>query len=271
MIGWAYCGWRVDRGGAWDQCIGVVRKQSISKKEVDLVGARVCVVGGGPAGLAAAIALAREGCKVRVVDCAVPPVDKSCGEGLMPDSIAALRQLGVELPPSLGFRFEGIRFTDGHSSLCANFPSGEARGVRRTALHDLLVRCAEREQVSFIWGAKHVVLDGRGILLNGRLVPADFVIGADGQNSRIREQAGLAGIVRERRRYGFRRHYRVAPWSSLVELHLGQKCQIYVTPISPEEVCVALISRDRGLRLEQALGSFPELRKRLDAGMPVSG
>lgn len=232
--------------------------------------ARAVVVGGGPAGLAAAIALAREGCSVTVADCAKPPIDKSCGEGLMPDSIAALRLLGVELPQELGFAFDGIRFTNGRSSICSHFPNGKGRGVRRIALHELLVRHAEKERVSLVWGAKHVALHERGVLVNGRLAPADFVIGADGQNSRIRAQAGLAGAFRERRRYGFRRHYRVAPWSSCVELHWGPSCQIYITPVAQDEVCVALISRDSGLRLEGALGSFPELRERLGAAAAVS-
>src|ERR1700761_3896454 len=218
--------------------------------------ARVCVVGAGPAGLAAAIALARAGYRVTAVDCATPPIDKSCGEGLMPDSISALRQLGIELPAALGFPFEGIRFSNGHSCVYASFSSGKGRGVRRTALHELLIQHAENERVSLVWGAKDVELHERGILLNGKLMLADFVIGADGQNSRVRRQAGLSAVTKERRRYGFRRHFRMAPWSPCVELHWGPNCQVYITPVAPDEVCVALISSDPGLRLNQALASF---------------
>jgi len=188
----------------------------------------------------------------------------------MPDSIAALRQLGVELPSNLGFAFEGICFTGGRSSVYANFPNGKGRGVRRTDLHELLARHAEKEQVSLVWGAKHVGLHERGVVVNGELMPSDFVIGADGQNSRIRAQSGLARVFREQRRYGFRRHYRVAPWSSRVELHWGPNCQIYITPVAADEVCVALISSDNGLRLSHALASFPVLRERLAAGTPVT-
>src|ERR1700761_1458640 len=147
--------------------------------------ARVCVVGAGPAGLASAIALARAGCRATAIDCATPPIDKSCGEGLLPDSIAALRRLGIELPPDLGFALEGIRFSNPRSSVHANFPNGKGRGIRRTALHDLLVHHAQKERVSLLWGAKHIDLVERGVVLNGMLIPADFVIGADGQNSRI--------------------------------------------------------------------------------------
>ena len=48
-----------------------------------------------------------------------------------------------------------------------------------------------------------------------------------------------------------------------MELHWGAGCQIYVTPVSPKEVCVALISRDSHLRLDKALAQFPGLYARL--------
>ena len=221
------------------------------------------MVGGGPAGLAAAIALARQGAETTVIDRALPPIDKSCGEGLLPDSVAALRELGVELSPSAGFPLEGIRFSDGRSSVYASFGVGKGRGVRRTALHDLLASEARKNGVSLIWGAKHVALQASGVLADGRSIAADLVIGADGQNSRVRRAALLGGTVKERRRYGFRRHYRMAPWSDGVELHWGSGCQIYITPVAPHEVCVALISDSLALRLNQALSCFPEVRERL--------
>jgi flavin-dependent dehydrogenase len=48
-----------------------------------------------------------------------------------------------------------------------------------------------------------------------------------------------------------------------MELHWGMISQLYVTPISSEEVCVALISRDPGLRLDGGLREFPEVMERL--------
>src|ERR1700751_29863 len=97
----------------------------------------VCIVGGGRAGLATAIAMRRHGADVTVVDCAVPPVDKACGEGLMPDSIAALQAIGMELPRSAGYGFRGIKFRNNGSALWAEFPNGTGIGGRRTVLHSL--------------------------------------------------------------------------------------------------------------------------------------
>lgn len=46
-----------------------------------------------------------------------------------------------------------------------------------------------------------------------------------------------------------------------MELHWGDSCQAYVTPIGREEVCVSLISFDPGQRLreEESLDEFPQL------------
>jgi 2-polyprenyl-6-methoxyphenol hydroxylase-like FAD-dependent oxidoreductase len=231
---------------------------------------KVCIVGGGPVGLAAGIALRRDDYDVTVIDCAIPPVDKACGEGLMPDSLAALAQLGVEIPDGTGLPFRGIRFADRHSSVCADFPNGIGRGLRRTVLHEILIHQATRLGVSFLWGAKHVRLTQGGIAVDGDFIRGHLILGADGQNSQIRRQAALDGIRCEKRRYGFRRHYRVAPWSSYMELHWGARSQIYVTPIAEDEICVVVISRDPKLRLEEALSEFPELRQRLRSGEPIS-
>jgi geranylgeranyl reductase family protein len=56
----------------------------------------VLVVGAGPAGSAAAIMLARAGVRVVLVDSRRFPRDKVCGDGLISDSLTALRTLGIQ-------------------------------------------------------------------------------------------------------------------------------------------------------------------------------
>jgi menaquinone-9 beta-reductase len=232
--------------------------------------ADVCVIGGGPAGLAAAIALRRQGFTVTLTDCAVPPIDKTCGEGLLPDSIAGLDELGVAIPSGVGFRFRGVRFTDGESSVVADFPNGAGIGLRRTVLHNLLVERAQEVGVSLSWGAKGTRAGAAGILMNEAMMKPQLVVGADGQNSQIRRDAGLDKRKREVRRFGFRRHYSLRPWSAYMELHWGKRCQLYITPVSANEISIALLSSDPKLRLNEALMNFPEIRSRLASAEPSS-
>lgn len=223
----------------------------------------VLVVGGGPAGLAAGIAARRKGFRVIVADGVQPPVDKACGEGLMPEGVRALAELGLHLPSTESFPFRGIRFTGSGVQVEADFPDGHGLGMRRTALHQVLLDHAARIGVSLMWNTRVRGLDAHGAILDGLVLQARWVIGADGHQSLVRRWAGLDHYRFSLRRFGFRRHFRIAPWSDYAEIYWGPGCQIYVTPVGAREVCVAVISKNEHLRLEEALLHFPDVRSRL--------
>lgn len=221
----------------------------------------VFVIGGGPAGLAAAIAARRRGMHVTVADGNRPPIDKACGEGLMPDSRGSAERIGIHIPRSLGFEFRGIRFHGEGREVQADFPKGRGIGVRRTALHQLLIDAATCAGVELRWGMPVSSMD---------LVRARWIIGADGAASRVRRDAGLDAAFSNTRRFAYRKHFAVAPWTDSMEIYWGAGCQIYVTPVDAREVCIALISREQGLRIDEAVArSFPGLRERL-AGAPAT-
>jgi len=222
----------------------------------------IFVVGGGPAGLAAAIAARARGFRVTVADCAQPPIDKTCGEGLMPDSLEALQALGINLRDFPQCRpFRGIRFLGESAAVDASFPTGEGIGIRRTLLHQLLIDRAAAAGVELRWGVRVDGLDR---------IRARWVIGADGQKSYVRRWAGLDACIHESRRYGFRRHYRAVPWTDCVEIYWARDCQMYVTPVGPDEVCTVLITRDSHLRMAEAESRFPRLTARLAGATPAT-
>jgi flavin-dependent dehydrogenase len=224
----------------------------------------VFVVGGGPAGLAAAIAASRHGLRVIVADRAQPPIDKACGEGLMPDSLEVLAQLGVSLEGCETGTFHGIRFIGPENSVAAEFPQGCGLGVRRVVLHQLLLDQAQKQDVKMLWGTRVSALRDNAVLVNGRAITCRWIVGADGQNSRVRDWAGLSAGSGRSQRIGLRQHFRVRPWSEYVEIYWGNQSQAYVTPVGSNEVCVALISRPKFHSFREGLSEFPELAARLN-------
>ena len=135
----------------------------------------VLVAGGGPAGLAAAIAARQAGFEVAVVDCAQPPIDKACGEGIMPDGLAALAALGVQVDARKRPPFRGIRFINGLREVEASFPAGVGYGIRRTLLHQWLVDRAAECGVSLHWGRRITGLSPDGLLVEGDIVSLALV------------------------------------------------------------------------------------------------
>ena len=228
------------------------------------------IVGGGPAGLAAAIAARAKGLRVTVVDSRIPPIDKACGEGLLPEAVAALGKLGVDLCNASATRFSGIRFSDEHSSASARFPRGTALGLRRTALHKLLLDRATSSGIDFAWGARVFAFDRAAAQVNGKWIGFRWLIGADGQQSSVRRFANLGRDLRGPTRFGFRRHYAIAPWSDFVEVHWGDRCQMVVTPTGAQEICVSVFTSDLHQRIEDALREFPAVARHLGGAQAVS-
>lgn len=231
----------------------------------------VFVVGGGPAGLAAAIMASRHGFRVIVADGAQPPIDKACGEAFLPDGLEALERLGIQLPFGNSYRFRGIRFLTLSLSAEANFPgAGSGITVRRTVLHEIMAEHAARLGADLLWRTSVTGISEEGVRVGGRLVRARWIVGADGMNSRVRRWAKLEGGTKPKMRFAFRRHYAIAPWTDHMELYWGDRCQGYSVGVEGDQVCVALASHDPNLRLDEGLRELPGLQARLRGVEAVS-
>jgi menaquinone-9 beta-reductase len=227
----------------------------------------VFVIGGGPAGLALAIAARNKGFNVTLADGSHPAIDKACGEGLMPDALAALRELGVEIGVAEGHVVRGVRFLGQESEVAASFPGGNGIGMRRPVLHQKLIERAGASGVSLLWNTPVVGIGDQGVQVPGSVVSAKWIVGADGIGSRVRKWAGLESSARNDCRYAIRRHYRIAPWSEFMEIYWGLRAQAYVTPVDRNEVCVVVISRERGMNFDSVEIQFPKLAARLKSAL----
>src|SRR5258707_11534295 len=137
----------------------------------------------------------------------------------MTEGVEVLRRLGVQLSDNDAFPFRGIRVLGSGARLEASFPSGPGLALRRTRLHQILAGRASEIGVRLLWGTRVTDVS--------RFSACRWIVGADGQNSRVRQVAGLNAASPQSLRFGFRRHYRISPWTDSVEVHWGARCQIY--------------------------------------------
>jgi flavin-dependent dehydrogenase len=223
----------------------------------------VLIVGGGPAGLATAIRCAQAGLSVTVAEPRSGPIDKACGEGLMPSAVARLAELGVR---PAGHPLRGIRYLDPSHRADALFRHGHGLGVRRTTLHAALAARAAQLAIPVLpVRVAGFTQHSGGVTAAG--VDARYLVAADGLHSAIRRACALDPPSARHSRFGLRRHYRMAPWSDLVEVHWTPESEAYVTPVAEDLVGVAVLGGARG-DFETRLAAFPALREQLAGAAP---
>jgi salicylate hydroxylase len=166
--------------------------------------ARAIVVGGGIGGLCAALALAREGFGVTVLEQSAAFGDVGAGIQLSPNATRVLHHLGLEAPlRAVAFLPEGTEMRGwrrGH--VIATAPLGEAvrsryghpyYHVHRADLLGVLAQAAGADPaIRLLTGTRveSVVTDDERarVQAGGQTHEAELLVGADGIHSRVREQ-----------------------------------------------------------------------------------
>jgi geranylgeranyl reductase family protein len=197
----------------------------------------VVIIGAGPAGSSAAIALGGLGYSVALIDKEQFPREKLCGDFVNPINIPLFRALGVE-PQVLSLRHETVtafRITSFAGAAAEislpsrNGLSFSGLGLSRAALDNVLLEKA-RESVTAFQGFKakalrkseerwRITIDSR---VGSEELSARIVIGADGRNSWVAHQLKLSNKgASARAAIGFQMRLRGAPGlNGKVEIHL---------------------------------------------------
>jgi 2-polyprenyl-6-methoxyphenol hydroxylase-like FAD-dependent oxidoreductase len=237
--------------------------------------ADVVIIGGGPAGLGTALELAQAGVSVILCERNNFPIDKPCGEGLMPEGVAHLRRLGVmaHLDPQHMSRFEGVSFINRHGARASSIfdQAHTGMGVRRTALSQALyARASQMSNLSILSSTRVLSIENKNQFMlvkhNTGSLRTRLIIGADGLRSSVRKWAGLELKTRSSMRFGLRKHFRLKPWSSHVEVYFAPGLEAYITPCGPEQTNVTFLwhkNPDQAPCFENLLTYFPGILEKI--------
>jgi menaquinone-9 beta-reductase len=165
----------------------------------------IAVIGGGPAGAAAAIVAARGGARVLVVDQAPYGRDKICGDGLTPRAVDALHELDIDLEPA--HRIDGLRMIAGRRVRELPWPAGgrfPAHGAvwPRRRLDAALIDAAAKAGAELRWstpGEPRVDGAGRvvGIRAGDDVIDADLTVVATGAPGKVARLLGADRVADE--------------------------------------------------------------------------
>lgn len=251
----------------------------------------VLVVGAGPAGSAAAAALARAGRDVLLVEAHAHPRPKACAEYASPRIAEELRRIGVsdatwqpDALPLTGMRVirgddaVDVRYADAAGARCAwglerqafdaalsaHAVASGARLLERTALDDVHWRGGTGGLGGRVVGAALRTVEGR------RTVRCRWLIGADGARSRVAQRLGVERAVLTPRRLGMVAHHLALP--DLVdhgEMHVGPAGYVGLAPLSGGRLNVGMAlpldgdRRPAEERFQAAIDALPAVAERL--------
>jgi len=144
--------------------------------------ASALIIGGGPAGAAAAITLGRAGAMPVLIERARGPRDIVCGGFLGWDALAALQRLGLDAA-ALGARpIHRLRLVSGRRMVEAALPRAAA-GISRRSLDQAMLDLAETAGACVLRGRAVRAIDGRTVRLDdGEQMEADAIFIATGKH-----------------------------------------------------------------------------------------
>lgn len=163
------------------------------------------IIGGGPAGSAAAYTLAKLGVDVCIVDKAVFPREKLCG-GLLTSRSRKIfdKVFGGEWDKAWNYQSKGVHFCTRDGYLNGTETSYEWSFTHRISFDDYLLGMAREAGTIILQGERVEDLDINSntcILRSGKILHYDFLIGADGVNSIVAKT--LFGTSFDKNKIGF--------------------------------------------------------------------
>lgn len=221
---------------------------SVAVNEFDVI-----VVGGGPAGSAAATFCAQYGRRVALFEHKKFPRHKVCGDVINPNCWPVLERLGVagKVRALPHHPITGARFTTPTGAVAE--VEMTARAIRRSLFDSILLEHAKSCGVTVVEGeAVHdIAADCRVSTRNESYLSLTGIIGADGRNSVVARKAGLTrNGSGENGHIAFQAHLRApATMDDRVQLHLFPGGYCGVVRVDAEHLNLCIVTNREGARL----------------------
>jgi flavin-dependent dehydrogenase len=226
----------------------------------------VLLIGGGLAGLAAALDLAGRGHRVAVVERKQYPFHKVCGEYVSNEVLPYLRRLGADpagLAPAAISQF--LVSSPGGRQLTATLDLG-GFGVSRYVLDDFLYQLAVARGVTFY--LKNTVTDvafdaGTGLhrvaLADGRTLSARVVLGTYGKRAALDRQLQRSFFAQRSPYLGVKYHLRLPGFPrNLIALHNFADGYAGISAIEEDKLCFCYLTSRQNLKRHGSIAAMEQ-------------
>jgi len=209
------------------------------------------IVGGGPAGAAAALQLARRGYLVSILERSRFPRTKVCGEYLSPGACSGLTDLG--LMPAVAREAHVLRSIAlggfDVEPVTLRLPANGAASISRSKLDSIMLAAACGAGAQLIGGSfldasetrtgievRYRDRDGREAEIRARVL-----VGADGAWSAVAQRRGMARAQRRGGRWAVGGHLRERGDGDTLEMYVGQDGYYARNPLGDDGVNAMLV------------------------------
>ena len=217
--------------------------------------ASVLVLGGGLAGLAAALDLAGRGHRVAVVERRRYPFHRVCGEYVSNEVLPYLRRLGADPAALAPANIQLFRLSSPAGRTLASPLDLGGFGVSRYQLDDFLHQLALKQGVEFIFATvADVTFDAtagrhRVALADGRQLTAPLVLGTYGKRSALDRQLARPFFTARSPYLGVKYHLRLPGFArDVIELHNFRDGYAGISAIEDDKLCFCYLTTRANLK-----------------------
>jgi flavin-dependent dehydrogenase len=224
---------------------------------------QITFIGGGLAGLTSALALAKAGKEITIVEKKQYPFHKVCGEYISNEVLPYLTRLGADPLVLNPARITRMMVSDTRGRKAEGKLDLGGFGISRYTFDNYLYNKCREVGVNFITGTQvnEVFYQDNAFRLslsNGDCITSDIAAGSYGKRSKIDRQLGRPFFQKESPYVGVKYHIRTDFPNDLIALHNFEQGYCGISRIEDGKYCLCYLTTRENLR---RYGNIPEMEE----------